>query len=92
MVSRVIAGNEFFTAQMNREEFDGLGEFLHQMDTAYLHPRRDSLHIKYCEARYGTIARPLTRTLKPLASTAKPVFRFPANVQNLSHSPKVIAV
>lgn len=56
LVARLQAGRECFTFRLSNFDFETLRDFLEQMDTAYLHPRRDAAHIRLCQTIYGSMA------------------------------------
>ena len=58
MLTRVSASTEFFTFHLSSETFDALTEFIREMDTAYIHPRRDSFHVSLCAITYSDFRVP----------------------------------
>ena len=57
-LTRVAAGSESFIFSLNSQAFDTIYEFIEQMDTAYIHPRRDSFHINLCAQIYSKFRVP----------------------------------
>ena len=56
LVARLQAGRECFTYRLSNFDFETLRDFMEQMDTAYLHPRRDATHIRLCQTIYGHLS------------------------------------
>lgn len=56
LVARLQAGRECFTYRLSNFDFETLRDFMEQMDTAYLHPRRDAAHVRLCQTMYGHLA------------------------------------
>lgn len=56
LVARLQAGRECFTYHLSDFDFETLRDFMEQMDTAYLHPRRDAAHIRLCQTINGRMA------------------------------------
>ena len=56
LVARLQAGRECFTYRLSNFDFETLRDFMEQMDTAYLHPRRDAAHIRLCQTIYGHLS------------------------------------
>lgn len=46
-------GGTSFSFSLSNESFEYIRDFQEQMDTAYLHPRRDSLHLSLIRDRYN---------------------------------------
>lgn len=55
LIARLQAGRECFTFNLSNFDFETVRDFLEQMDTAYLHPRRDSSHLALCQTMYGNV-------------------------------------
>lgn len=86
LLSRVKASSEFFTYKLCSDDFDTLRDFVEQMDTAYLHPRRDSFHVNFLKSIYsgfhvpanfrgrksGSEHLPISETKKNLSQDGKP--------------------
>ena len=53
LVARLQAGRECFTLNLSDFDFETLRDFLEQMDSAYLHQRRDAAHHRVCQTIYG---------------------------------------
>lgn len=64
LLARIKQGREFLTLHMSNDDFDTISEFVEQMDTAYLHPRRDSYHIHILQTTYSNF-RPKNSPLPP---------------------------
>lgn len=58
MLSRVQAGSEAFLFSIDNPTLETIGEFIEQMDTAYIHPRRDSYHVSLCSEGYSNFCAP----------------------------------
>ena len=58
VINRVAAGTEFLTLNLDSQSFDAIIEFIKQMDTAYIHPRRDSFHVSLCSKMYADFCAP----------------------------------
>lgn len=84
MVARVTACSESFTLTLSQETFDCLGEFIKEMDTAYIHPRRDSFHVSLCAQTYSDFVLP-GNYLNEIFNVKKTDFLpHPATKKNLS--------
>ena len=57
-ISRVEAGQDSFSFTLSSDAWLIIQDFCKQMDTAYIHPRRDSFYIKLCESRYSDFVVP----------------------------------
>lgn len=55
LLARVKSANECFTQKVSAADFETIRDFLEQMDTAYLHPRRDAAHLSLCQTLYGSM-------------------------------------
>lgn len=53
LLSRLYAGTNSFSFHLDDHSFEVIRDFTEQMDTAYLHPRRDSLHLSLIRDRYN---------------------------------------
>lgn len=53
LISRIKAGQQKFAFTVSNDDFETIRDFVEQMDTAYLHPRRDSYHIAYLQSIYS---------------------------------------
>ena len=53
LLSRLHAGTNTFLFSLDDISFEAIRDFTEQMDTAYLHPRRDSLHLSLIRDRYN---------------------------------------
>lgn len=53
LVERVEVSCDVVPLQISADMWGVFMDFLEQMDTAYLHPRRDAAHLKACECRYS---------------------------------------
>lgn len=63
LMHRLNAGNDRLVINLDATMWQNLMTFREQMDTAYLHPRRDAMHLRYINHRYGqgaTIATKVT--------------------------------
>lgn len=70
---RIAQGAQFVTINVNSDEFDMISSFLEQMDTAYLHPRRDSAHIHFLAKTYSTFRDKLAqKKVLPSQTRKKP--------------------
>ena len=56
LVARLQAGRECLAFRLSDFDFETLRDFMEQMDTAYLHPRREAAHQRVCQAIYGQMA------------------------------------
>lgn len=54
LVARIEAASQFFTFKITTDDFETIRDFVEQMDTAYLHPRRDSMHVNYLQSIYSS--------------------------------------
>lgn len=54
LVARIEAAGQFFTFKITADDFETIRDFVEQMDTAYLHPRRDSAHVQYLQSIYSS--------------------------------------
>lgn len=58
---RIVQGAEFVTLNVDAADFDNISSFVEQMDTAYLHPRRDSAHIHFLAKTYSSFRAKLSK-------------------------------
>lgn len=58
VINRIAQGSECVTVAVNSQAFDTICEFIRQMDTAYIHPRRDSFHVSLCSEMYADFRIP----------------------------------
>lgn len=68
LVARLQAGRGCFTYHLSDFDFETLRDFMEQMDTAFLHLRRDAAHIRLCQTMYGQMA--ITDTLADKVSSS----------------------
>lgn len=57
-LTRIAAGSESFMFSLNSQAFETICEFIEQMDTAYIHPRRDSFLVNLCAQIYSEFRVP----------------------------------
>lgn len=50
--ARVESGSELFIMYLHEEDVITIMDFIKQMDTAYLHPRRDSYYVNFLQSIY----------------------------------------
>lgn len=55
IVARLEQGRAAVSFSLDLAEVELLRDFLEQMDTAYLHPRRDSLHVSLLASQYSNL-------------------------------------
>ena len=53
LIGRIRSGLSSFKIRLDDVEFETIRDFQEQMDTAYLHPRRDSYQVKLIRNRYN---------------------------------------
>lgn len=53
LVARIEAEGEFIMFKVDNYDFDTIRDFVEQMDTAYLHPRRDSMYVQFMQSIYS---------------------------------------
>ena len=58
LIERVKSGTPTFSFSLSAESFEVLRDFEEQMDTAYIHPRRDAFHLSLCSSRYANFRLP----------------------------------
>lgn len=58
LIARVEQGTDHPSVYLSREMWNDLDEFILQMETAYIHPRRDSFHVKSCAITYSGFSVP----------------------------------
>ena len=74
IIARVAQGADMVRLELTRDECENLREFLEQMDIAYLHPRRDSLHVSLLASQYSSLnVSPETVRMAP--HTANPLMK-----------------
>lgn len=77
VIARVVQGADAVRLELTKDECENLREFLEQMDIAYLHPRRDSLHVSLLASQYSTLnvspetIRMATPSANPLMNKTK---------------------
>lgn len=54
LVARIEASSQFINVRVSNDDFETIRDFVEQMDTAYLHPRRDSQHVQYLQSIYSS--------------------------------------
>lgn len=55
VVARLEQGRATLCFNMSEDDCDYVLDFLEQMDIAYLHPRRDSLHVSLLASQYSNV-------------------------------------
>ena len=55
LLARLECAGECFIQKVSAADFETIRDFLEQMDTAYLHPRRDAAHLSLCQTLYGSM-------------------------------------
>lgn len=65
LMQRLNAGNDRIVINLDATMWQNLMTFREQMDTAYLHPRRDAMHLRYINHRYGQGATLAANEKKP---------------------------
>ena len=56
LLARVRAGKSTFVFTLSDDSFETIRDFMEQMDSAYLHPRRDSFQVSLLAARYSNFS------------------------------------
>lgn len=65
LMHRLNAGHDRLVINLDATMWQNLMTFREQMDTAYLHPRRDAMHLRYINHRYGQGATLAANEKKP---------------------------
>ena len=58
LLTRLEANSELFTWCMSQNDFDTIRLFVEEMDTAYIHPRRDAFHVNLLSTVYSNFRVP----------------------------------
>lgn len=58
LVQRVEAGTDKVVFEVSEDDFRVISDFLFDMDVAYLHPRRDAMHVSLMASQYSNIQLP----------------------------------
>lgn len=58
LIQRVIAGTDKVVFEVSEDDFRVISDFLFDMDVAYLHPRRDAMHVSLMASQYSNIQLP----------------------------------
>lgn len=58
LLARLEASSEVFTWYMPQGDWDTIRLFVEQMDTAYIHPRRDAYHVNFLQSVYTNLHLP----------------------------------
>ena len=58
LINRIEAGCEKFVFEVSQDDFQVISDFLFDMDIAYLHPRRDAMHVSLMASQYSNIQLP----------------------------------
>lgn len=58
LVQRVVAGTDKVVFEVSEDDFRVISDFLFDMDVAYLHPRRDAMHVSLMASQYSNIQLP----------------------------------
>ena len=58
LVNRIEAGCDRFVFEVSQDDFQVISDFLFDMDVAYLHPRRDAMHVSLMASQYSNIQLP----------------------------------
>lgn len=86
VINRIGHGSEYVTVAVNSQAFETICEFIHQMDTAYIHPRRDSFHVSLCSDIYADFVVPGSwRGQLPSANKTE-ILPMQATIKNLSQT------
>ena len=65
LMQRLNSGHDRLVINLDATMWQNLMTFREQMDTAYLHPRRDAMHLRYINHRYGQGATLAANEKKP---------------------------
>lgn len=58
LIQRVEAGTDKVVFEVSENDFRVISDFLFDMDVAYLHPRRDAMHVSLMASQYSNIQLP----------------------------------
>lgn len=58
LINRIEAGCDKFVFEVSQDDFQVISDFLFDMDVAYLHPRRDAMHVSLMASQYSNIQLP----------------------------------
>ena len=57
-INRIEAGCNKFVFEVSKDDFQVISDFLFDMDVAYMHPRRDAMHVSLMASQYSNIQLP----------------------------------
>lgn len=75
LVKRVEAGTDKVVFEVSQDDFQVISDFLFDMDVAYLHPRRDAMHVSLLASQYSNIKLPARAAI--FSQNSKDVSRAP---------------
>lgn len=77
LVQRVEAGTDKVVFEVSEDDFRVISDFLFDMDVAYLHPRRDAMHVSLMASQYSNIQLPARAAISSQHSADVPraIFR-----------------
>lgn len=58
LINRIEAGCDRFVFEVSQDDFQVISNFLFDMDVAYMHPRRDAMHVSLMTSQYSNIQLP----------------------------------
>ena len=70
MKERVLQGHDRPSVYVSKSMWESIDDFVCQMECAYLHPRRDSFHVKRCLVNYAGHSRECSLQSPSLPSRA----------------------
>lgn len=94
MKERVLQGHDRPSVYVSKSMWESIDDFVCQMECAYLHPRRDSFHVKRCLVNYAGHSRESALQTPSLPSRAlhrlSGVSAIIATKKNLKYSRKEV--
>lgn len=72
LVQRVETGTDTVIFKVSEDDFQVIFDFLFDMDVAYLHPRRDAMHVSLMASQYSNIQLPARAAISSLHSADVP--------------------
>ena len=72
LVKRVDACQSSFLVELDGFQFEVIRDFIQQMDCAYIHPRRDAMHVSLCSSVYADFVVPAAWLARRAGYSANP--------------------
>lgn len=72
LINRIEAGCDKFVFEVSQDDFQVISDFLFDMDVAYMHPRRDAMHVSLVASQYSNVQLPARAAIFSRHSAAVP--------------------